>query len=138
MKTMQQVRLHIESIMSVKSYFPFSKIFNLKSVIGVEIKNMLTPIPKSEIITKLEMCKTLGIYPIFACRWQEIHRDLIQQNDGFLWQFKKQIYPFGQENLVEELQKRFNFPVEIKGELPSKSIISFQTWIKKIKKTHTI
>ena len=100
-----------------------------KIAIGVEIKNMLTQTPKSEIITKLEMCKVLGVYPIFACRWQEIHRDIIQKEDGFLWQFKKQLYPFGQENLVMELQKRFEFPVVVKGELPQESINAFETWI---------
>jgi len=101
--------------------------------IGVEIKNMLTQTPKSEITTKLEMCKVLGVYPIFACRWQEIHRDIIQE-EGFLWQFKKQLYPFGQENLVMELQKRFGFPVVVKGELPQESVIDLKTWINKFKK----
>jgi hypothetical protein len=100
-------------------------------VIGVEIKNMLTQIPKSEIVTKLEMCKVLGVYPIFACRWQEIHRDIIEDEGGLLWQFKEQIYPFGQENLVLELQKRFGFPVKVKGELPQESVIALKTWINK-------
>lgn len=100
-------------------------------VIGVEIKNMLTQTPKSEIVTKLEMCEVLGIYPIFACRWQEIHRDIIKDGGGLLWQFKEQIYPFGQENLVLELQKRFGFPVNVKGELPQESIIELKTWINK-------
>jgi hypothetical protein len=99
--------------------------------VGVEIKNMLTQTPKSEIVTKLEMCKVLGIYPVFACRWQEIHRDIIEDEGGLLWQFKDQIYPFGQENLVLELQKRFGFPVKVKGELPQESIIALKTWINK-------
>ena len=100
-----------------------------KIVVGVEIKNMLSQTPKAEIVTKLEMCKTLGIYLIFACRWQEIHRDIIQEGGGLLWQFKQQIYPFGQENIVSELQKRFEFPVIVKGELPDKSTRILQKWI---------
>lgn len=102
-----------------------------KIAVGVEIKNMLSQTPKSEIVTKLEMCKVLGIYPIFACRWQEIHRDIIQEEGGLLWQFKEQIYPFGQENLVSELQKRFGFPVIVKGELPEESKNILQKWITK-------
>ncbi len=105
-----------------------------KIAVGVEIKNMLSQTPKSEIVTKLEMCRFLGIYPIFACRWQEIHRDIIQEEKGLLWQFKDQIYPFGQENLVLELQKRFAFPVVVKGELPQESIIDLKTWITKFEK----
>ncbi len=102
-----------------------------KIAIGVEIKNMLSQTPKSEIVAKLEMCKVLGIYPIFACRWQEIHLDIIQEEEGLLWQFKDQIYPFGQENLVLELQKRFELPVIVKGELPKESIDIFHKWMKK-------
>ncbi len=100
-----------------------------KITVGVEIKNMLSQTPKSEIVTKLEMCKMLGIYPIFACRWQEIHRDIIQKEEGLLWQFKQQIYPFGQENQVSELQKRFEFPIVVKGELPEESRETIQRWI---------
>ena len=100
-----------------------------KIAVGVEIKNMLSQTPKSEIVTKIEMCKVLGVYPIFACRWQEIHRDIIQEGGGLLWQFKEQIYPFGQEILVSELQKRFEFPVVVKGELPEKSRETLQRWI---------
>ena len=100
-----------------------------KITIGVEIKNMLTQTPKSDIVIKLEMCKFLGIYPIFAFRWQEIHRDIIEKEKGLLWQFKDQIYPFGQENLIFELQKRFGFPVIVKGELPKEAIMSLRTWV---------
>ncbi|MCE2507176.1 MAG: hypothetical protein J4F36_12080 [Nitrosopumilaceae archaeon] len=98
-------------------------------VVGVEIKNMLTQTPKSEVVTKLEMCKVLGIYPIFASRWQEIHRQIIENEGGLLWQFKEQIYPFGQEVLVSELQKRFGFPVIVKGELPEEAKNSLKKWI---------
>ncbi len=101
--------------------------------IGVEIKNMLTPISKAEIMLKLEMCEKLGIYPIFACRYQEYHRKEIENSSGFLWQFKTQLYPFGQEVIVKELQKRFNFPVEVKGELPLEAIKDFEIWKNKYK-----
>jgi len=97
--------------------------------IAVEIKNMLTSTPKTEIITKLEMCKHLGVTPVFACRWMEGHRKEIEQSGGFLWQFKKQLYPFGQESLVAEIKKRFNLPVYISGELPKESVNEFHNWI---------
>ena len=98
-------------------------------VIGVEIKNMLPLIQKSEIMIKLEMCNYLGIVPVFACRWIEPYRKLISEQ-GFLWQFKHQLYPIGQESFVTELNKRLLLPVKVAGEIPANSIIEFQNWLK--------
>lgn len=96
--------------------------------IGVEIKNMLSIIPHAEISKKIEMCKFLGIKPVFACRWIEPYGKKIRENKGFAWQFKKQLYPLGQEKFVNELRKRFNFPIEVSSELPKNSILEFQKW----------
>jgi hypothetical protein len=98
-------------------------------VVGVEVKNMLSLISHKEVSTKIKMCNFLGIKPIFACRWIEPHRKKITENGGLAWQFKKQLYPLGQENFVKEIRKRFNFPMEVKSELPAKSILEFREWI---------
>lgn len=97
--------------------------------IGVEVKNMLFLVPKSEVSVKIEMCDYFGITPVFACRWLEPHRHEIVSHGGFLWQFKKQLYPRGQEKFVETLRKRFKFPVEVNSELPYTSIKEFENWI---------
>lgn len=97
--------------------------------IGVEIKNMLYLIPISEVLIKIEMCEYFGITPVFACRWLEPHRKEILAKNGFLWQFKKQLYPRGQEKFVDILRKRFKFPVEVNSELPPTSIKEFENWI---------
>jgi len=102
-----------------------------KIAIGVEIKNMLYPPPKSEVSTKIEMCKYFGIIPVFASRWMEIHRDEITKNGGFLWQFKNQLYPRGQEEFVKTIKKRFLLPVEVNSSLPTVSIKEFENWISK-------
>lgn len=98
-------------------------------VIGVEVKNMLSLDPLSEVQIKLEMCNHLGITPVFACRWMESHRQVIVSNRGFLWQFGKQLYPRGQEKFVTALRKRFKFPVEVNSELPAESIKEFEDWV---------
>lgn len=103
--------------------------------IGVEVKNMLTLPPKSEIVTKIEMCEHLGIIPVFASRWMEPYRSYIQEKNGFLWQFKTQIYPLGQENFVTEIQKRFQLPAEVIPELPSHAIMKFSTWLENPQKS---
>ncbi|GEM_PF-3843887 len=97
--------------------------------IGVEIKNTLYPISKQEILTKICMCEFFGIRPVFACRGMEPHRKIIENNNGFLWQFKQQLYPRGQENLVDILKKRFKFPVAVSGEIPQDSVNHLIRWI---------
>lgn len=98
--------------------------------IGLEIKNMLSLISNVEVSTKIEMCNFFGIKPVFACRWIEPYRQIITQNGGFVWQFKKQFYPLGQEKFVKELRKRFNFPIEVRSEIPLNNVMEFQKWIK--------
>jgi Holliday junction resolvase len=62
---------------------------NEKMTIGVEIKNTLYPTPVSEVKTKIKICQHLGLISVFACRWMEQHRRIIELNNGLLWQFKK-------------------------------------------------
>ncbi len=98
-------------------------------VIGVEIKNTLYPPPKSEITLKMEMCRFLGIVPVFACRWLEIYRNTITEQGGFLWQFKNQLYPRGQEAFVETIRKRFKLPVSVSPSLPINAVDEIEKWI---------
>lgn len=100
-----------------------------KLAVGVEIKNMLYLIPKDEIDDKFEMCKKLGLVPIFACRWIEPYRTEITSKGGFAWQFKNQIYPFGQEKFVDIIKKRFHFPLIVSGELPPQAIKTLENWL---------
>lgn len=97
--------------------------------IGVEVKNMLPLIPISEVVSKVEMCDYFGIRSVFACRWIEPHRDEIVNRGGFVWQFKKQLYPRGQEKFTRALHKRFKFPVEVSSELPYEPIREFENWV---------
>ncbi len=97
--------------------------------VGLEIKNALYPTPKSEVATKIEMCKTFGVVPVFAARWLETHRSFIDKSGGFLWQFKKQFYPRGQGQFVKTIQKRFKFPVTIAGSLPHSASKDIEEWI---------
>ena len=101
-------------------------------VVGVEVKNMLSLAPYSEVSKKIKMCNFFGIKPVFACRWIEPYRKKITENGGFVWQFKNQLYPIGQEKFVKELGKRFSFPIEVKSELPEKSVLEFQEWVRTV------
>lgn len=101
-----------------------------KLAIGVEIKNTFRLPPIAIISTKIDMCHYLGITPVFACRWLQPHRSKIEKEGGFLWQFKKQMYPRGQEEFVEILRRRFKFPIEVNSQLPDFAIQEFEKWVK--------
>ena len=98
--------------------------------VGIEVKNTLYLIPKSIISKKIEMCEYLDIVPIFACRWLEPHRRIIEKHNGFLWQFNNQLYPLGQEKLVSILEKKFKFPVIISSQIGDQAIQEFDAWLK--------
>ncbi|MDE1829450.1 MAG: hypothetical protein KGI25_03915 [Thaumarchaeota archaeon] len=97
--------------------------------VGVEIKNTLDVIEKEEILSKTQLCKDLRLIPIFACRWLEPYKEEIRSKGGFPWQFKWQIYPIGREKRVNEIRRRFGFPVAVMSEIPEESVKEFETWI---------
>lgn len=98
-------------------------------VVGVEIKNELDLMDKTEIDAKIKICKRLGIIPVFACRWLEPYRQEIKNNDGFAWQFKTQLYPLGFERHVKHMKQKFDYPVKIATEIPKKAIKEFEKWL---------
>ncbi len=100
--------------------------------IGVEVKNTLSLTPITEIAIKTRMCVHLGIVPVFAGRWMEAHRKFIEENNGFLWQFKHQLYPRGQEDFVNTIRKRFKFPMSVSGEIPATARKEFSNFINTI------
>ena len=104
-----------------------NKIRNI--TVGIEVKNTLYLIQKPIISKKIKMCKHLKINPIFACRWLEPHRKIIEKHNGFLWQFNNQLYPLGQEKFVSELEKKFKFPVSVGSEIPGQAIQEFEAWL---------
>ncbi len=102
-----------------------------KLTIGAEIKNERYPTPPSEIRTKIRMCNTFEIMPVFATRWLEMHRKMIEESGGFLWQFKKQFYPRRCEEFVEIIRTKFKIPVQVAGNLPPEAIRDIEEWILK-------
>lgn len=104
-----------------------------KVVIGIEIKNTLEPLERDEWETKIQLCKKIGIIPVFACRWIGPYKKEITQNGGFPWQFKTQMYPIGHESFVEEMKKKFRFPIDVRSEIPEESIKELEEWITTLK-----
>ncbi len=97
--------------------------------VGVEAKNELDIMDRSELRIKLKLCKALQITPIFACRWLEPYRQEIMNGEGFLWQFKTQMFPIGFESFVKEIKQKFGFPVKVATEIPCKAVKEFESWV---------
>jgi len=98
-------------------------------VVGVEVKNSLDIMDKTEIMTKIKLCRKLKIIPIFACRWIEPYRSYIIEEGGFPWQFKMQMFPIGFERFVLEMKRRFGFPMAVSSEIPEKSVRELENWL---------
>ena len=110
-------------------------------VIGVEVKNTLSTIPSDEIDTKIQMCHYLGIVPVFAVRWIKPYIQCIRKQGGFSWVFKTQMLPLGYEEFVGEIYRKLSvknkedsrghsleFPINVRTDLPPKSVEKFETW----------
>lgn len=80
---------------------------------GVEIKNTLPYIPRDEFRIKLEMCKHLGLKPLFISRMapKSYSYELIERG-GISWILGTQFYPFGYEGLAETVRGQLQLPVE--------------------------
>ena len=114
--------------------------------VGVEVKNTLSIMDPKEIDIKIEMCKHLGIVPVFAVRWIKPYINCIQRQGGFGWVFKTQMYPLGYEEFVKRLYTRFSlpgdrgrnagkkkgFPVAVRTEVPEKPVALFKKWVSEI------
>jgi hypothetical protein len=93
---------------------------------GVEVKNTLPYIEKDEFDIKLEMCKFFGLIPLWILRnAPEIQFRKMKAEKGFIFKFKSQIYPLGQEPLVEEIWKKMRLPVAVWDEIGAKLVKIF-------------
>jgi hypothetical protein len=80
---------------------------------GVEIKNTLPYIPRDEFRIKLEMCKHLGLTPLFVSRMapKNYNYEIIERG-GLSWILGTQFYPFGHQELAAEVRERLRLPVD--------------------------
>lgn len=96
---------------------------------GVEVKNTLAYMEPDEFLSKLDICKFLGVTPLWILRnAPEIQFRTMKARNGRISPFKAQIYPYGQEPLVGEIWKKMRLPVTVWGEMPQKvvkMVISF-------------
>ncbi|MBI3049964.1 MAG: hypothetical protein HYY76_16820 [Acidobacteria bacterium] len=98
-------------------------------VYGVEVKNTLRYIDYSEFSTKIEMCRALGIRPVFAVRmlpksW--IHE--VIGAGGFALILKHQLYPWAHRDLARRVKMELGLPVDAPRALEGGTMARFLRW----------
>jgi hypothetical protein len=96
---------------------------------GIEIKNTLDYIPKKELDVKLNMCRHLGLKPLFIMRMApKSYIDKIRKAGGFSLIFKYQLYPHGYKDLAKEISTELHLPVDCPRAIEEGTIQRFLTW----------
>jgi len=97
---------------------------------GVEIKNQLAYIEAEEFEIKLQMCRFLGLRPVFIARMMpksyiyEVHKNW----GGFCLIFKHQLYPFGQEAFAKRVRAALGLPVDCPRAIAEGTIVRLAKW----------
>ncbi|MGD0986386.1 MAG: hypothetical protein ABR874_01165 [Candidatus Sulfotelmatobacter sp.] len=80
---------------------------------GVEIKNTLPYIPRDEFRIKLDLCRHLGLAPLFVSRMapKNYNYEIIERG-GVSWILGTQFYPFGHQELAAEVREKLRLPVD--------------------------
>lgn len=92
---------------------------------GVEIKNTWAYIDRQEMYVKIEMCKYLGVKPLFIMRWApKSYVEVIRQNGGFGLLYETQLFPAGHTESVEKLRGLF-LPVSSMNAVPEDVFVRF-------------
>lgn len=81
---------------------------------GIEIKNTQNYIQRPELDLKLDLCKHLGLVPLFIMRYAPksyMHR-IAASYRGFGLLYEEQIYPFGHSALLAEVREKLGLKVQ--------------------------
>jgi hypothetical protein len=79
---------------------------------GVEVKNTLPYIDQADFLKKSQICKTLGLKPIFAVRMMPKTWIFdLQKAGGYSLILKSQFYPWGQRELARRVAAELGLPV---------------------------
>lgn len=96
---------------------------------GCEVKNRLDYIERDELESKLEMCRFLGVRPLFIMRHSpKSYNKLIIDEGGYAMIFITQIYPPGFQGLVREIEEKTGLPVICSSRVPDTIMDRFEKW----------
>ena len=94
----------------------------------MEIKNTWAYIDRDEMKVKIELCKFLGVNPLFIMRWApKSYVEFIRQAGGFGLLYKTQFFPLGHQAAMEALKDLF-LPVSSPVAVPDMTFKRFVKW----------
>jgi hypothetical protein len=96
---------------------------------GIEIKNQLGYMEYKQFTTKLDMCRFLGLTPVFIAR--SMPKDWIfrvYQARGFCLIFDYWLFPLAQEGLVKTLREDLGLPIDCPATIADGTIERFVKW----------
>jgi len=96
---------------------------------GVEVKNTLGYMEQEELRAKVEMCKWLGIKPVFVARM--LPRTWINEvieGGGFALIIKYQLYPWTHKEVAARVAKVLGLPVDAPKALAEGTMRRFVKW----------
>jgi len=96
---------------------------------GCEVKNRWGYIGREELAVKVEMCKFLGVRPLFIMRAAPtVYNDTIIKAGGFVLIFVAHLYPFGMKPLAERVVSELGLPADSPRSIPSGIVDRFVNW----------
>lgn len=96
---------------------------------GVEVKNTLGYMGHDELQTKIEVCRELGLRPLFAARMlPKTWINEIVGAGGFALIMKYQLYPWAHRELAKRVRTGFGLPVDAPRALQEGTMERFMRW----------
>lgn len=96
---------------------------------GVEVKNTLPYMDYGELKLKTEICKELGLRPVFAARMlpKSWVKEVIDAG-GFALILKYQLYPWAHRELAKRVREELGLPVDAPRALEDGTMERFVRW----------
>ena len=96
---------------------------------GIEVKNTLGYMSRDEFETKIRLCQSLGVRPVFAARMlpRTWINDVIRAG-GFALIIKFQLYPWAHRELAKRVRDDLGLPVDAPRRLSVGTMQRFLRW----------
>lgn len=110
------------------------RVFELEGIrYGVEVKNQLQYIERAEFLIKLEMCRHLGLRPLFVMRMlPRSYMNDVFERGGYVMIMKYQLYPHGSEHLAKRVRDGLGLPVDAPPAIFDGTLTRFANWHRKV------
>ena len=98
-------------------------------VYGIEVKNMLGYMDYDEFKLKIELCRELGIVPVFVARMlPKVWVNELWRQGGFALILKYQLYPHTHKDLAKRVRTELGLPVDSPRALADGTMARFVDW----------